>query len=346
MWCLLLAMEVPRWKANLNFRSLSHRRMLADPANSRLVKKRAMRENDCSDFTSRLLAEAGIMSPAQRLTALQKSEWTLSHSDFEQIAQIARAAFGLSLTESKKSLIYSRLTKRMKALKLQDFKDYLNRLNGPEGAQEQCELLSVLTTNITHFFRENHHFETLKTEVLPDLIKRAKAGGRVRLWSAGCSTGQEAFSIAMTVTDHFPDAAQYDLKILATDIDPVVVRKGETATYALSELEGLSDAYRKKYMSESTVIPGSLVVDPALQRLITFRPLNLIQPLPVSGPFDAIFCRNVTIYFDHETQEKVWDQLCGVLGHGAYLFIGHSERVSGTFAGCMKKEGFTTMRKS
>ena len=281
----------------------------------------------------------------QTLAVSEDQGWEFSPDHFSQIAQFAKSAFGLDLSETKRSLIYSRLTRRMKSLNYNDFSQYLECLNGPDGMQEQNELLSVLTTNVTHFFREGHHFQTLKTVVMPDLITRAKAGGRVRLWSAGCSTGQEPFSMAMVVADLFPDAAKYDFKILATDIDPVVVKKGEAATYATAELEGLPPALQQKYCVPSDQAPGSLQIKPAIQRLVTFKTLNLVQPLPVSGPFDVIFCRNVTIYFDAETQAKVWGQLCGVLGDGGYLFIGHSERVSGAYTARMKKEGFTTMRK-
>ncbi|SPH27394.1 Chemotaxis protein methyltransferase [Ascidiaceihabitans donghaensis] len=275
----------------------------------------------------------------------QGPEWELSQSDFEYVSDLARAKFGLDLSDAKRSLIYSRLAKRMKALEYTEFSQYLTRLNGPDAKIEMGELLSVLTTNITHFFREEHHFHTLETKVLPQLIEAARAGGRVRLWSAGCSSGQEPFSMAMVVLNMFPDVAKYDFKILATDIDPVVVQSGMRATYSKSELDGLPKELRDKFMKQEPGLKKGLRVTQNVQDLVTFRILNLIEPLPMHGPFDAVFCRNVTIYFDKATQANVWDQICKVMRSGAYLFIGHSERISGPATRSMKKEGFTTLRK-
>ena len=151
----------------------------------------------------------------------------LSAEDFAKIASVAQEHFGLSLSQSKKSLIQSRLRKRMVKLDLANFSEYLQRLDGPEAESERTKLLSVLTTNITHFFRESEHFETLQNELLEPLVCAARRGQRIRLWSAGCSTGQEAYSIAMTVLNLCPEASQLDIKILGTDIDPVVVEKAK-----------------------------------------------------------------------------------------------------------------------
>lgn len=271
--------------------------------------------------------------------------WTLEQNDFEEVAQIAHQYFGLALNESKKSLIQARLTRRMEALGLSEFSQYLNRLNGSHGVAERQELLSVLTTNVTHFFREDHHFKTLREDILPGLMARARAGGRVRIWSAGCSTGQEPYSIAMTVLDMFPDAGSLDFKILATDIDPVVVKKAQSGSYTPAELEGLPAELSKAFVTTQAANSAQLLIKEGVKKMVTFKVLNLIEPLPVAGPFDAIFCRNVTIYFDRETQAHVWGELCAVLDDNAFLFIGHSERISGPLAGKMQKEGFTTYRK-
>lgn len=278
-------------------------------------------------------------------SALADPGWKLSPDDFNKIAQFARANFGLALSPSKKSLIQSRLTRRMNALKLVRFSDYLERLNGPDGALEVQELLSVLTTNITHFFREDHHYDLLRHKVLPPLIKRARAGGRVRLWSAGCSTGQEAYSMAMQVLDQCPEAATLDFKILATDIDPVVIKQAAKGVYTAADLEPVPDAYKGSFVTHSREDADLYSMKDSLKALVTFRVLNLIDPFPVRGPFDVIFCRNVTIYFDRETQAHVWGQLCAVLGQGGYLFIGHSERISGPYETQMQRDGFTSFVK-
>jgi chemotaxis protein methyltransferase CheR len=267
-----------------------------------------------------------------------------SHSDFVDISGFALKHFGLSLSESKIPLIASRLNKRLKALQLNDFAAYREILHSETEGAERAELLSTLTTNVTHFFRELHHFDHLRSDVLPKLIEHAKAGNRVRLWSAGCSTGQEPYSIALTLLEACPEAASYDVKILATDIDPVVVETAKRATYTEEELAPVSDALRQSYTTPQS--GDTFQINADVRSLITFGTLNLIEPLPVSGPFDAIFCRNVAIYFDRPTQQAVWQTLTGVLGHNGHLYIGHSERMSGPAEARLSNVGITTYRRS
>ncbi len=196
-------------------------------------------------------------------------------------------------------------------------------------------MLSHLTTNFTRFFRENHHFEHLKTDVLPGLIARAKNGGRVRIWSAACSDGQEPYSIALTVLSLLPNAADYDFRILATDIDPKILALARAGAYDATALETVNPAMRKQWFSE---------VDDRVKRLITFNELNLMAQWPIKGPFDVIFCRNVVIYFDEPTQMKIWSRFAGVLDNGGHLYIGHSERVSGDAKALFDNIGITTYR--
>jgi chemotaxis protein methyltransferase CheR len=264
--------------------------------------------------------------------------FTLSDQEFEAIAQFAHKHFGLALAASKKPLVSSRLARKLRQRNFTSFKEYLACLDGPSSEQERSGLLSLLTTNVTHFFREPHHFETLRNDVLPPLIEQARRGGRVRLWSAGCSNGQEPYSIAMTVLDLCPDAAKLDFKILGTDIDPVVVRHAKAAKYPEDELAQIDAKYRKLVPARDAEgrLPDSL------RKLITFGVLNLIEPFPFRGRFDAIFCRNVAIYFDNPTQQKVWQAFQNALNPGGYLFIGHSERMSGPAAQHLKTAGITT----
>ncbi|EDZ44808.1 CheR family methyltransferase [Leisingera daeponensis] len=264
--------------------------------------------------------------------------FTLSDQEFGAIAQFAHKHFGLALAASKKPLVSSRLARKLRQRNFTSFKEYLACLDGPNAEQERSGLLSLLTTNVTHFFREPHHFETLRNDVLPPLIEQARRGGRVRLWSAGCSNGQEPFSIAMTVLDLCPDAAKLDFKILGTDIDPVVVRHAKAAKYPEDELAQIDAKYRKLVPARDAEgrLPDSL------RKLITFGVLNLIEPFPFRGKFDAIFCRNVAIYFDNPTQQKVWQAFQNALNPGGYLFIGHSERMSGPASQHLKTAGITT----
>lgn len=267
-----------------------------------------------------------------------------TQAEFKKIATIAQTHFGLSLSESKISLIQSRLWKRMGVLRLNQFSDYLSLFEGPMAQRERVELLSVLTTNVTQFFREGHHFDCLRDEVLGPLIKAAQKGQRVRIWSAGCSTGQEAFSIAMTVLEMCPEAARLDIKILATDIDPVVIEQAKLGQFKLAEFKGISVAYLRKFVNlEEDGFVGT--VKSRVKNLITFGIYNLIDPLPFKGPFDAIFCRNVAIYFGRETQILLWQKLVSVLGVRGYLFVGHSEHISGPTTKILTKSGVTTYRR-
>ncbi|MQY43878.1 methyltransferase domain-containing protein [Epibacterium sp. SM1969] len=262
-------------------------------------------------------------------------EFALTDADFEVVAQYAHKHFGLAMSSSKKPLVSSRLARRLRHLKINRFKDYIAQLEGPNAGAERNELLSLLTTNVTHFFREPHHFDTLRDEVFQPALDKVRRGGRLRVWSAGCSTGQEPYSIAMLLKSMCPDADKLDAKILGTDIDPVVVRKAQAAQYPTDELSQLPREYKPSDMSGDT-IPSSVT------SLVTFGTLNLIEPFPFKGKFDAIFCRNVAIYFDTPTQQKVWSAFQRALNPGGYLFIGHSERMSGPASAHFKTAGITT----
>lgn len=204
-------------------------------------------------------------------------------------------------------------------------------------------MLSHLTTNFTRFFRENHHFEHLKNEVLPGLVNRAKSGGRVRIWSAASSDGQEPYSIALTVLSVLPNAADYDFKILATDIDPKILALARAGCYDEQALETVSPAMRKQWFREVDQNGRTKYqVDDKVKRLITYNELNLMAQWPIKGPFDVIFCRNVVIYFDEPTQMKIWNRFAGLMAPGGYLYIGHSERVSGDAKNVFDNTGITT----
>jgi chemotaxis protein methyltransferase CheR len=202
---------------------------------------------------------------------------------------------------------------------------------------ERQEMISTLTTNVTSFYRESHHFEDLSARVLPNLLEKAKRGERVRIWSAACSSGEEPYSIAFEVLRQAPDASTFDLKILATDIDPEIVRIAERGEYAETAAKNLPRGIREKFLQDNKVAP-------AAKALISFRQLNLLNPLPFSGDFDVIFCRNVTIYFDPRTRDKTWQQIVSVLKPDGQLYAGHSERVSGPAAKYLKHTGLTAYK--
>jgi chemotaxis protein methyltransferase CheR len=275
-------------------------------------------------------------------------EFVLTGEDFRQIAGMLHSDSGIFLPESKASLVYSRLAKRLRALGLENFRDYCALVSGSDGIDERQKMLAALTTNVTRFFREPHHFEHLKKEVLPPLLDEARRGGRVRLWSAACSNGQEPYSIALTILSLMPDAPRYDVKVLATDIDPNMVAEGNRGVYSESALSAVPAELRKRWFvpvrNDATSSEKNWGVADDLRELLAFRELNLIGQWPMKGRFQAIFCRNVVIYFEEETQSKIWSRFVPLLSPGGRLYIGHSERLSGPAANAFQNEAITTYR--
>lgn len=278
-----------------------------------------------------------------RQPALVEGEFLFTNDDFLSIARMLYDDAGIALTESKASLVYSRLAKRLRALGLESFRDYCKFVGGAEGVSERQNMLAALTTNVTRYFREPHHFEHLKTRVLPELVTRARARGRVRIWSAGCSTGQEPYSIALTLLDVLPDAAQYDVRILATDIDPNVVATGRAGVYSDEAVQPVPSALRDRWMVRvKDGARDAWGASEEMRRLVSFRELNLMGNWPMKGKFDAIFCRNVVIYFDEATQARIWGRFAPLLNPGGRLYVGHSERV--TDMARFQTDGLTTYR--
>ncbi|MBX5133520.1 chemotaxis protein [Rhizobium sp. L9] len=276
---------------------------------------------------------------------LASGEYPLTRRDLTEIAAMIYSDAGIFLNETKASLVYSRLSKHIRNLGLSGFREYCDLVASPAGAAARREMLSHLTTNFTRFFRENHHFEHLRDHVLPELLQRARSGGRVRIWSAASSDGQEPYSIALTVLSLMPNVADYDFKILATDIDPKILAIARAGAYDESALETVSPAMRKQWFSEVEVQGRRrFQVDDRVKRLITYNELNLMAQWPFKGKFDVIFCRNVVIYFDEPTQMKIWQRFAGLLPEGGHLYIGHSERVSGEAKHVFDNIGITTYR--
>lgn len=270
-------------------------------------------------------------------------EFAFTTEDFRMIAAVLHGDAGIYLPDSKATLVYSRLAKRLRILGLSSFREYCALIQGKQGVDERQSMLAALTTNVTRFFREPHHFDHLRQQVMPGLVAKARAGGRVRLWSAGCSTGQEPYSMALTVLGALPDALRHDVKILATDIDPNVVETARAGVYSREALEAVPVSDRNRLRRAPEAGADMWRVADEARELITFRELNLIRPWPMTGRFDVIFCRNVVIYFDDATQEQVWKKFIDVMNPGARLYIGHSERVTGD-AGRLASDGLTAYR--
>ena len=253
-------------------------------------------------------------------------EIALSDTEFARVKARVFAVAGISLSDAKRTLVVSRLSKILRRLGIGSFDAYLDFLDHGATEIEAQEFINALTTNLTRFFREEHHFAHLCEQVGALIARpsRFSADGRPRLrvWSAGCSTGQEPYTIALSLLDAHPALLKWDFRVLATDIDTSVLAKAEQGVYPASELSGLS-AERTQLFERR----GSLIRVPAAARdVVSFKALNLVDPVwPMRGPFEAIFCRNVTIYFDRKTQGSLFARLGAKLAPGGFLYIGHSE---------------------
>lgn len=265
------------------------------------------------------------LARSEKQADLVSGEFAFTIEDFRTIAALIYEMAGITLPEAKATLVYSRLAKRLRNLGLRSFAEYCALVESPAGEVERGSMLTALTTNVTRFFREPHHFEHLRKKVIEPLAPAIRAGRRTRIWSAGCSTGQEPYSIALTLLDVIPEAPRLDVKILATDIDSNVIATARRGVYSDDLLEGVPLAMRDRWLERTA---EGWQVGSAARGLVTPRELNLMAQWPMPGQFDVIFCRNVVIYFDEPTQERIWSRYAAKLVPGGRLYVGHSERVS------------------
>ena len=278
--------------------------------------------------------------------SLVDGDLLLCAEDFRRIASMLHADAGIYLPETKATLVYSRLAKRLRMLGLTSFRDYCALVADEAGLDERKQMLVALTTNVTSFFREPHHFDYLKAHLAP-LLQTAKQGGRVRIWSAGCSKGLEPYSMAIAILTAMPDAASHDIKILATDIDTNVIEEAQGGVYDENIVAGVPRAERSRFFTPVRNSGGrQLGVSDDMRRLVSFRELNLIGHWPMKGKFHAIFCRNVVIYFDEDTQAKIWSRFADLLLPNGLLCIGHSERLLGPALPRFSTAGTTAYRLS
>lgn len=253
----------------------------------------------------------------------QDREFKFSRDDFDYLRRLVTQNTGIIADEDKYTMYYSRLARRVRKLGLQNFSEYRLFLDNNRET-ELIELVNSVTTNLTSFFRENHHFEFLKDTVIPEIKKRGTR--KIRIWSAGCSTGEEPYSIAITLAQAIPDYKSWDIKILATDLDSNVIKKASLAVYEDSRVDGIDKLILKKYFKKGTSNNvGFVKVNPELVNMIDFKQLNLLHDWPLIGRMDFIFCRNVVIYFDKPTKEKLVDRYADQMVDSGYLFMGHSE---------------------
>ncbi len=263
------------------------------------------------------------MNARTAATKLER-EFAFNDNHFELLRECVREHTGIALSDAKRELVYGRLSRRLRNLGIDNFDTYCSLITAGD-KEEIAHFVNAITTNLTAFFRESHHFDRLAA-LLPHLIEMNQGTRRLRLWSAGCSTGEEAYSIAITVREAIGDPPGWDVKILATDIDSNVLAAAANGVYHPQRADGLSrERLSRWFLRGQGKNAGMLRVVPDLQDLITFRQLNLMQPWPLRGRFDVLFCRNVVIYFGKETQRMLFNRFADVLAPGGHLFIGHSE---------------------
>lgn len=256
----------------------------------------------------------------------REREFQFTERDFKRIQQLVSQHTGISLSDAKRDMVYSRLARRLREVDMQDFGSYCSLIDSPEGESELLNFTNAITTNLTSFFREPHHFEYLQKTLLPELMKKNAHTKRIRLWSAGCSTGEEPYSIAIAIREVIPENSGWDIKILATDLDSNVLAKGQSGIYDAERISGLSKQRVRNWFLRGKGDKSDLVrVHPSLQEMISFKRLNLMNEWPIKGPFDFMFCRNVVIYFDKPTQSVLFDRYANLLIDNARLFLGHSE---------------------
>ena len=254
----------------------------------------------------------------------------LSMEEFDLIRKLVYDRFGIHLNEQKKSLVVERLQKTLRTGQFESFRAYYDYVVRDRSGKALLELVDRISTNHTHFFREKDHFVFMQTTWLPALKKAAQTAGKkkdIRIWSAGCSSGEEPYTIAMLLADQFEmDGSGWDIGILATDISTTVLEKAQAGLYSDTQLEQVPDVFKRKFFRPAG--DGLYTVTPAIKDLVMFRRLNLMnKEYPFKGQFQIIFCRNVMIYFDEPVRNELLQRYHRYLEPDGYLFIGHSESI-------------------
>jgi len=256
---------------------------------------------------------------------LPTGDFSMSHAEFQRLRELVREHTGIALSPAKRQLIYGRLARRLRALQIQTFREYITLLERGE-ASELEEFINAVTTNLTSFFREPHHFEFLAGQALSSLLAKPAAARRLRIWCCAASTGEEAYSVAMVLREAQQQLAGWDVKLLATDLDSAVIAAAAAGVYTEERFQGMKAKRVARFFEKgSGTQAGKYRAREELRSLTTFRQLNLMQEWPMRGPFDAIFCRNVIIYFDKPTQRVLFERMARLQRPGDFLFLGHSE---------------------
>jgi chemotaxis protein methyltransferase CheR len=259
---------------------------------------------------------------------MDNRQFDFTDRDFNHLRELVGKHTGISLADNKKELVYGRISRRLRALKMNSFEAYRTLLENGDKAELE-EFTNLITTNLTSFFREPHHFDFLKDKILPELQKSRRDSKKIRIWSAGCSTGEEPYSIAIALKEAIPNFGPWDIRILATDLDSNVLAHGKAGVYTQDRLNGISDSRLKKWFYKGGGAHlGKVKAHEELQEIITFQQLNLMGAWPMKEKFDVIFCRNVVIYFDKPTQQKLFGRFADALAPDGRMIVGHSETLN------------------
>ena len=254
--------------------------------------------------------------------------------EFALFQKLIYSKAGIHLSPAKKSLLEARLTRRLRDLGLSSFEAYYRHIQAVDDSEELVVLLNRIATNETHFFREPRQFEFLENQVFPGWKSQGQSAGasrHIRIWSAACSTGEEPYSIAMMLWDHFPPGSGWEFDILATDLSTRVLAAASAAVWPVAKASEIPHDYLKKYILKGTGDQeGKMKAGPEIRSIIRCERLNLNdEHYPVEGPFDLIFCRNVLIYFDAQSRARVIQRLLDHLAPDGFLFVGHAESLNG-----------------
>ena len=252
-------------------------------------------------------------------------DFALSQPEFDRLRELVREHTGIALSEAKRQLVYGRLARRLRALRMETFGEYIALIEAGDPAELE-EFVNAVTTNLTSFFREPHHFDYLAREALPAMVARSAGTNRMRIWCCAASTGEEPYSIAMVLREAEGLLRGWDVKMLATDLDSAVLATGAAGVYAAERFQNMDPKRIARFFDKGTGPQhGKLRARDELRNLISFRQLSLMHEWPLRGPIDAIFCRNVIIYFDKATQRTLFERMATLQRPGDLLFLGHSE---------------------
>ncbi len=252
----------------------------------------------------------------------------ITDAEFRKASDLVKSLAGIHLTDGKRELVSARLAKRLRTLGLATLNDYLDVVKEDKTQDELVMMLDALTTNLTSFWRESDHFDFVVEQVLPKL--ESSGTNEIRIWSAGCSTGEEPYGLAMLILGSLKNAQNSKLRILATDLSTRVLDTAKRGKYGEERVKNIPPDLRNKFVTKENGPHGSIYsINPNVRSTITFGRLNLMEPWPMKGPFDMIFCRNVMIYFDKPTQKQLVERFAGLLRTGGTLFVGHSESLAG-----------------